>query len=98
MKVGTLLIDKSGIGHKVTKIFEGTNYIDTIEILDPFKEIPDYFPVHLSVDRRDFEIFNGNTLSDQAQLDCPCCKGTGYCEDIDNEKGSCLTCNGRGTM
>jgi len=27
---------------------------------------------------------------------CECCGGTGLCEDIDGEKGSCMTCNGRG--
>lgn len=27
---------------------------------------------------------------------CPCCEGTGVCEDINNEQGACLTCGGRG--
>lgn len=29
---------------------------------------------------------------------CPCCEGTGICEDIDNEKCACLTCGGSGKL
>ena len=29
---------------------------------------------------------------------CHCCQGSGICEDINNEKSSCITCDGMGVL